>query len=198
MPFQFTFSAIALILANAVPIFGVMFFGWDAASILVLYWLESIVIGLLNIVKVLTAGGLKKLGGNLFLAVFFAFHYGMFTYGHGTFLDKGFGARQIIEGLLLGGPLLWTAVSFLLSHLFSMVINFYGKGEYLKATANEIMMQPYVRVFIMHIVIIFGGFLVQKIGEPYFAVILLIVIKTVIDFRAHIKEHRAALELSEV
>ncbi len=198
MPFQLTFSAAALIIANAVPILGVMFWGWDAAAILVLYWLESVVIGLLNVIKLLTAGGFNKVSRNLFLAVFFTVHYGLFTFGHGTFLAQTFEAKPIIDGLKEGGPLLWTAISFVISHLVSMVVNYYGKGEYLRAKANDIMMLPYSRVFVMHIVIIFGGFLVMKIGEPLPAVILLIVLKTAIDWKAHLKEHRrAALEINE-
>ena len=197
MPFQLTFSAAALILANAVPIFGVLFLGWDAASILVLYWLESIVIGLLNIFKILTAGGLNKVGANLFLAAFFTVHYGLFSFGHGMFLAQTFGAQSIIEGLRGGGPLLWTAISFVISHLISMLVNYYGKGEYLSAQAKDVMKLPYSRVLVMHITIIIGGFLVQKMDEPLFAVIMLIVIKTAIDWKAHLKEHRAALKLSE-
>ena len=143
MPFQLTFSAAALILANAVPIFGVLFLGWNAASILVLYWLESVVIGLLNIIKLLTAGGLNKIGGNIVLAIFFTFHYGLFTFGHGTFLVQTFEALPIMESLRTGGPLLWTAISFIISHLISMFVNYYGKGEYLTVQAKDVMTLPY-------------------------------------------------------
>jgi len=53
MPFKLTSSAIFLILANVVPIFGVLYWGWDATAILVLYWLESVIMGLLNVPKIL-------------------------------------------------------------------------------------------------------------------------------------------------
>jgi len=144
MPFKLTPSAIFLILANVVPIIGVLYWGWDALSILVLYWLESVIIGFLNIPKILACrktkqGGKNSLGSNLFMSVFFVFHFGMFTYVHGVFLTEMFGARPVMQGLKEGGPILWTAGSFLLSHLFSMFINFFGKKEYLLRTANEQM-----------------------------------------------------------
>jgi hypothetical protein len=47
-------SAYALIAANALPFFGVLFLGWDAFSIVVLYWTENVVIGAINVLKMLT------------------------------------------------------------------------------------------------------------------------------------------------
>ncbi len=195
MAFKFTSSAAFLILVNAIPLFGIFLFGWDAVTILVLYWLESVVIGTLNVIKILSvrksgaATGLFILG-NLFSAGFFTVHYGMFTWGHGEFLKEIFGAVSLLSGLKNGGPIMWTALSFLLSHIFSMLINFYGKKEYLDRTPNTQMMQPYGRVFVMHLVVLFGGFLVQSFGEPVLAVVLLIILKAAIDLAAHNKEHK--------
>jgi hypothetical protein len=46
-------SAIALVLANAVPLIGVILFKWDAFQIVAVYWAESVVIGLISILKVI-------------------------------------------------------------------------------------------------------------------------------------------------
>lgn len=197
MSFKLTSSAILLVLANMIPLFGIFLFGWDAVTILVLYWLESVIIGGLNVVKILSvrppdvSSNLFFLG-NLFTACFFTVHFGMFTWGHGEFLKEIFGAGSLLSGIREGGAIMWTALSFLLSHIFSMIINFYGKKEYLGRAPNAQMMQPYGRVFIMHLVVLFGGFLVQSFGAPVLAVILLIILKTGIDLVAHSKEHRSA------
>ena len=196
MPFKLTSSALLLVLANMIPLFGIFLFGWDAVTILVLYWLESVIIGGLNVVKILsvrtcdTPSHLFFLG-NIFNACFFIMHFGMFTWGHAEFLKEIFGAASLLSGIREGGAIMWTALSFLLSHVFSMFINFYGKKEYLGRSPNVQMMQPYGRIFVMHIVVLFGGFLVQSFGEPVLAVILLIILKTVIDLMAHSKEHKA-------
>ena len=195
MPFKLTSSAIFLILANAVPIFGVLFWGWDARSILILYWLESVIIGGLNIIKILSIreeqGRVKPfLLSNLGSAAFFTVHFGMFTWVHGAFLKEIFGVDSLLSGLIQGGPIIWTLLSFLISHAFSMFVNFYGKKEYLGRSPNEQMMQPYSRVFVMHLVVLFGGFLVQSFDAPVLAVVLLIALKTLIDLAAHRKEHR--------
>lgn len=194
MPGKLTSSAAFLILANFVPLAGIFLFGWDAVTILVLYWLESVIIGGLNVIKILSvreADSKSTLFSNVFTAGFFSVHYGMFTWGHGTFLKEIFGAESLVSGLPSGGPVFWAALSFLVSHLISMFINFYGKKEYLGRSPNEQMMQPYGRVFVMHLVVLLGGFLVQSFGAPVMAVMMLIVLKTGIDLAAHKKEHAA-------
>jgi hypothetical protein len=51
---QYQASAWALVAANCLPLFGVLFLGWDAFAIVVLYWSENVVIGAINVLKMLT------------------------------------------------------------------------------------------------------------------------------------------------
>ncbi|QDU89898.1 hypothetical protein Pla175_32950 [Pirellulimonas nuda] len=44
---------IGLILANLVPLAGVVLLDWDAFAVVALYWFENVVIGVLNIVKMI-------------------------------------------------------------------------------------------------------------------------------------------------
>src|SRR5204863_10015123 len=44
-------SGLALIGANLVPLAGVLFFGWDLSSVMVLFWAESGVIGFYTALK---------------------------------------------------------------------------------------------------------------------------------------------------
>jgi hypothetical protein len=53
----FTRSAIVLVIANVIPIVGVLFFGWSLITILVLYWLENGIVGFWNIPKIALAQG---------------------------------------------------------------------------------------------------------------------------------------------
>ena len=53
----FTRSAIVLVVANVIPIVGVLFFGWSLITILVLYWLENGIVGFWNIPKIALAQG---------------------------------------------------------------------------------------------------------------------------------------------
>ena len=194
--YKLTPSAVFLILANCIPIFGIFFFGWDAATILVLYWLESVIIGVMNIPKILACrktgqGVFMSVISNLFLCLFFTFHYGMFTAVHGVFLAKFFGAQPIMDDLIFGGPIVWTALIFLISHVFSMLVNFFGKKEYLGRAAKEQMFTVYGRVFVMHLVLVGTGFATLAFGAPLISVIMLIILKTIMDLKAHNKEHRS-------
>src|SRR5690554_584945 len=71
-----------LILANLAPAVGVLFFGWDAHYLLLLYWLENLVVGGWTLLRMLHAGGLRVLPQS----AFFSFHYSFFCAGHGIFI----------------------------------------------------------------------------------------------------------------
>ncbi|TSC82598.1 MAG: hypothetical protein G01um101420_265 [Parcubacteria group bacterium Gr01-1014_20] len=98
-------SATALIIANFVPLVGVIFFGWSLFLILFLYWAESAVIGFFNVLKMLTAANTLKPNQEdsagimlknarriplfllkTFLIGFFIFHYGVFMLVHLSFI----------------------------------------------------------------------------------------------------------------
>lgn len=51
---QHQWSVAALIAVNVLPLAGVMFLGWQAFDIVFLYWLENVVIGVINILKMIT------------------------------------------------------------------------------------------------------------------------------------------------
>jgi hypothetical protein len=50
-------SAILLLLANLIPLVGVLFFGWSLLTILVLYWVENGIVGFWNVPKIIMARG---------------------------------------------------------------------------------------------------------------------------------------------
>ncbi len=180
-------ALIFLLLVNLIPVLGVWLLSWDIATIIVLYWLETVIIGLVNIPKMWACEG--GVGTKVFITLFFLFHFGMFSWGHLTFLIQMFDAGRIIGGLRDGGPVVWTAASLLISHLFSMIVNFFGQKEYKGRAVNTQMFFPYGRIVVMHIVIIFGGVLVMSFGAPVLALLLLIGLKIIMDMTAHSLEH---------
>lgn len=182
-----TASVYFLVLVNLMPIAGVILFGWDVATIMAIYWLENVILGVLNIPKMWACSG--GIGEKLFITIFFSFHYGMFCWGHMSFLNDMFDTQAIFDGLLDGGPILWTAISLTASHFFSMIVNFFAKKEYIDRQAALQMFAPYARIMALHVVLIFGGFLVMLFGAPLFALILLIGIKIVMDLVTHTIEH---------
>jgi hypothetical protein len=51
-------SVIVLVLANAFPLAGVFLFHWEVFPLLFLFWAENVIIGILNVAKMLLAGGI--------------------------------------------------------------------------------------------------------------------------------------------
>lgn len=54
------------------------------------------------------------------------------------------------------------------------------------------MTAPYNRIMIMHLTLIFGGWIVLLVGMPAGALVVLLLLKTAADLRAHRNEHRVA------
>jgi hypothetical protein len=44
-------TVVFLVAVNLIPLFGVLFLGWGLFAIMVLYWLENGIVGLLNLPK---------------------------------------------------------------------------------------------------------------------------------------------------
>jgi Family of unknown function (DUF6498) len=91
----------ALLVANAIPLFGVLFLGWNVWTILTIYWLENGVVGIFNVLKMSRAEGSVPVGsgvvatvngrpvagsGKAILIPFFIVHYGLFWLVHGIFI----------------------------------------------------------------------------------------------------------------
>ena len=198
--FQFTPAAIALIGMNLIPLVGVFWFGWDAGTIVFLYWLENVIIGLLNIPKILSCRGgpadrpnlRESLGGLIFLGGFFSAHYGLFCFGHYMFLSSTYETvpdwEKIIPALS-GSVLIWSLLGLAFSHGISMFVNFYGKGEYKTRTPNKQMFMPYTRILILHVVIVFSSLLAVALGEGLATLVMLIAVKIGFDLAAHLVEH---------
>lgn len=93
------------------------------------------------------------------------------------------------EDQLTDAYLLEAIIVIALSHGFSFVFNFLIEGEYKKTGVGELMLSPYKRVIIQQVTVIFGGFAIAALHSPTILLLLLIVLKTIFDVRAHIKVH---------
>ena len=50
--------------------------------------------------------------------------------------------------------------------------------------------QPYGRVIVLHLTVLFGGWIVMLLGSPLFALVVLVALKTAADWRAHRAERQ--------
>jgi hypothetical protein len=96
-------SAAVLVAVNAIPLIGVALWDWSLMMILVLYWVESGIVGVVNVFKIARASGPVNLaaGGTRItfrvngvasgmargaIIGFFILHYGIFWLVHGVFV----------------------------------------------------------------------------------------------------------------
>jgi hypothetical protein len=209
----------ALTVANLVPLFGVFFLGWDAAAIILLYWIENLIIGLLNVLRMILVKveSRAKQFQKLFMIPFFCVHFGGFCAVHGFFLmtffkigsaEEAFSPSSpwmgpliflqllysVVMQLWLSRPpgLEWPVLGLAVSHGLSFVKNFLLGQEYLTLKINEIMMRPYKRIVLMHVAIIAGGVFIMKMGSPVGLLCALIFLKIGMDIWLHIKSHKRA------
>ncbi len=206
-------AVVALIVANVIPLFGVLFLGWSVWNILVIYWLENGIVGVINVLKMTRAEGTAAPGtGQSFLVngrpvnsvarfaliPFFVMHYGIFWFVHGIFvltlpMFMSLGSEPVGPGMDLDpGSVALAAVALAISHGLSFWWNYLVGGEYRRATAGGLMFAPYRRLIALHLTIIFGAMAVMFTGTPVLAVAILVAIKTLLDLGFHLAEHRGA------
>lgn len=193
-------STIYLILANIIPLIGVIFFSWDVFTVIILYWMESAVIGFFNVLK------MNKVSNSSFtpLVPFFIVHYSIFMFAHLFLILQLFqpelgSAKDQLEAFKIVFKYLeslFISLSFLfLSHGLSFIFNFIKKQEYLGISVGKQMFVPYKRIVIMHAVVTLtgGGLVYMNYDQSLSAIVFLVVLKTSFDLVAHIFEHRKTI-----
>lgn len=204
----FSPSVVFLIAVNLFPFFGIFFLGWTVFSIIFLYWFENIIVGVFNVGRMIFCAvkDPKENIGKLFLIPFFCAHYGMFTAVHGVFVIFLFGMPEfkgtapnfeLVMSLIQKQRISEAALFIFLSHAFSFFWNYLKKGEFRRANLGLLLFSPYQRIVLLHVSILFGGFLLMALGSPLLGLCLFIFLKIIMDVRAHLKEHRKLAKQEE-
>jgi hypothetical protein len=178
-------SVIALLVANLFPLYGVVALGWDLFALIIVYWLETGIIGFFAILNIALVSGWFA----LFLVLFFIVHFGGFMSGHLVFLVQLFGSKPgtrlseipsflyhevVWQGLWLAVLALFVshAVAFI-AYVLVPYFRRYWQGARVpssRASSSDIeigpiMFAPYARIVVMHMAIIFGAVLVLSFGD---------------------------------
>lgn len=181
-----------ILLGNAITFGGAVFQHWPALPVLLIYWGQSVAIGVVNVIRLYR---LKSFSTANFqsngrpvpetpeaargVARFFAMHYGMFHLVYLMFL-----LSRKVPGQLQG----WTAVTvagnvalFAGSHVWHLVSR--GGQDYRrKPNLGWLVFYPYLRIIPMHFTIILGSLF------PLGALPFFIVLKTAADLGMHAVE----------
>ncbi|MEZ5033754.1 MAG: DUF6498-containing protein [Chitinophagaceae bacterium] len=195
-----------LIIANLVPVIGVLAWGWSPTEVFIVYCLETIIIGLLTLVKMIivniarrqenrSAAGVRGTIPIIGLLLFFIFHYGMFVAVQmGIFFNvSGIASKSNIGFLsfiykwpsLLSHDSFIMLMAFFFCYVLQMLVDFILNQKYRSASLLGIMFAPYVRVFVQQFTVIFGSIFLSFGAGKIFIIIfafIKIVFEVLLDF----------------
>lgn len=192
------------LLLNLVPVGGVVVLGWDAMLLLLFYWIETLVIGVVNVLKIGAIGLAAGRIGTLVCAgviLFFCLHYGIFCSGHGAFLMMlmtfsggaiptdntsfaDFDPFMMAWGVISSDAGLWWSVAAIVVMQVGVFVVFWlWPGTWRRVNPYRQMIEPYGRIVVMHLTIMIAAIPVLLLGAPALAVLALAVMKTGLDLR---------------
>ncbi len=219
-------SGVTLIMANLLPLIGIWFWGWDIFPLLCLYWAETVIIGGITILKIITwspdretlAKGRSPFRGSktqeqvlqdlrnlaivnhgikILIVPFFALFFGFTCFLHGICLFGLFGEIvfdgkelnwRLVRDRLLQVDMLLEISALALSHSFSFFVNYLGRNEFRRTFMFPLMIEPYRRFVILHLLITLSAFATATLGSPAIVLVMVVVGKTYLDLQFHFRE----------
>lgn len=194
------------LIANSIPIIGVLFWHWSAISILLAYWLENFVIGFFTILKMrrakknfavndqnkLVTGPLRIVTNleHTAVPIIFVIHYSVFMWGHFGLL--GIIASYAHEPLVFNYAILVTIFPLLYTHYLEYRDNYVIPKAYEFVPLTKLMLSPYRRIFVMHLTIILGSFPIMWFANYFPQItIVLVLLKIFFDLKFQDAEAKA-------
>ena len=185
-----------LILANALPLLGVIGLGWDAGTMVIIYWIETAIVGLWTCARIALApatalsqgadvfGGAKAGIGRSGLVVFITFHAGIFMAVHLFFLSAlvpGSWAAHLNSPIdFIFGFVVPSGVWLPLAGMFIARGVLTAREVREGGRVDHVIIGFYARIVLMQITIIFGAMLALLLGGVIMLA-LLIALKTAAD-----------------
>jgi len=188
-------SVWSLAAANLFALCVAIYQDWSLSSLMLLYWGQSVVIGVANVFRMLA---LDRFSTENFtmnnrpvdptpatkrqVAAFFALHYGIFHAVYLAFLLSGSRSAALVE------PWFWVCTTgFAANHFWSLR---YNRDLDRQGTPNigHLMFTPYIRIVPMHLTILTGGIFAHAGATA--GLLLFGALKTVADLAMHAVEHR--------
>jgi len=210
-----TSSVWVLVAANLVLVAGVAFWGWRVKDVIVLYLIETLVVGAFNVPAILIAvprqmSWLTRQGiapsdaqlvlGKVGLAAFFVLHFGIFCFVGADFLSALLQFDSNAPGSKMFWPLFTATLhdphalaaigAITASHGYTFLHDYVGRGEYRHADLKIMMLRPYRRVVVTQGFILAGGAALLMRNSPVVVIALFVVVKIAVDIYYHYAERK--------
>ncbi len=174
---RLTIDDFLLMAVNLIPLAGVWFYGWDPGQVFLVYCMETVIIGLINIIKMACVtllvrskdvwenNGSVTMQSGWFFIFFFIIHYGFFVFIQTQLF---FGVSGMVPDgsmllsytkipALLGADGKLLLLIFIAYYSMQMVFGFFSSGVYKTVSLGRLMFEPYMRIFVQQIVVILGS-----------------------------------------
>ena len=192
---KLTISDYLLIVVNLIPLYGVWFEGWDAKPIFIVYCMETVIIGIINVIKMACItllvrkkdawenGGTTSMQSGWFFIFFFVVHYGFFVFVQTQIFFGVAGLKQSGDLImnyanipaLLGDHGKLMLLIFIAYYSVQSFFDFFKDGAYRKISLSRQMFDPYIRIFVQQFVVILGSFcLTFGAGKIFILVFVLV------------------------
>ena len=195
---------VSTVVGNLIPLVGVLLFGWDLPSVVVMYWIETGVVGLINVLRirksmalgqtVVDAGGsserpiVRQAGsGDWLLGLIWLLAYGIFWAILGVFViqiaNGGFyaGASQTGWTGASAAVVTWGTLSLVGGQVVTYFHDYVIGRRYLTVTSLELLRDPFIRIFVIMGTITAGGVGIAVIGSPVGFLGAMVVVKTSVE-----------------
>ncbi len=190
----FDASLWVLVLSNSITIYFAVVEHWSLATVMWVYWFQSVIIGVFTFLKILrlrdssfAAVSVRNEAGELveataeykriFFAVFFTAHYGLFHLVYALLLLSGALSPYADGSQQVDTSSAYLAIAtFFFSHLFSFLYN--AKSD-TPGKVGTFFLTPYARILPMHTIVLVS---ILFTGP---ALIVFLILKTIADSTAH-------------
>ena len=176
-----------VIIWNLFPFVGVVFGGWKPESVFICYALETVIVGVFNVFKMIaiyySAWSRKDnetVDNGWGMIPFFIIHYFVFVIFQLSFCFQKDPDAEL-AAILAQRSYNLAFGAFVLNNVFSFVNDFMLSGEYTRRSLTLQMFEPYPRVFIQQFVVLLGYSIFNLTGNGYPVLIVFVALKIYLD-----------------
>lgn len=197
---RLTIADYLLIVINLIPLYGVWFLGWDAKHVFVVYAMETVIVGIINIIKMSivtifingshqwTNGDRKSMQSGWFFIFFFIIHYGFFVFVQTQlfFKTSDFGKDDSFLfnygniPMMLGNDGKLVLLIFVVYYTLQSFIAFFANDNYKNISMMRLMFEPYIRIFTQQLIVILGG-MCLTFGAGKIFILVFVVVKSYME-----------------
>jgi len=197
-----SFSNAFIWLNSILMLVGIFVLGWKPQVVIVAYFLETIIIGVIHVFKLLIVlrygdkqlidPTKKDIFSGFSVIPFFIFHYFFFIFVQSIFifvmladmLPSNNGSFNVFGNyayLLSQHDVFMAFVTLAFSNVAMTFKNFILPGEFRRTTTSKLYFQPYLRIFIQQFVTIFAWFFMFLSSSAMAAALMIIIFRLGLD-----------------